>query len=78
MTFNIEGATDHSISVEQNEKYLHRTTVTFLISDIFLRWVSRIYPTVHFDYSYAHIYQLTVEDFVVESHHGRFHHVIAP
>ena len=31
LILNIEGATDHSISVEQNGKYLHRITVTFLI-----------------------------------------------
>ena len=29
MIWNIEWSTDHSISVEQNEEYLHRTTITF-------------------------------------------------
>ena len=31
LILNIEGSTDHSISVEQNVKYLYRITVTFLI-----------------------------------------------
>ena len=30
------------------------------------------HPSGHFDYSYAHIYQLNIEDFVVEIHHGDF------
>ena len=29
--------------------------------------------TVHFDYPYTRIYQLIVEYFVVEIHHGHFH-----
>ena len=30
----------------------------------------RPYPSGHFDYSYACIYQLNIEDFVVEINHG--------
>ena len=37
-----------------------------------MAWVSSIDPSGHFDYSYAHIYQLNIEDFVVEIHHGDF------
>ena len=32
-----------------------------------LAWVSSLDPSVHFEYSYAHIYELNVEYFVAES-----------
>ena len=35
-----------------------------------LPWLSTASSTDHFDYSYAHIYHLIIEDFVVEIHHG--------
>ena len=35
-----------------------------------LAWLSTVDPSGHFDYPYARIYQLNVEDFVVEIHHG--------
>ena len=37
-----------------------------------LAWVSNIDPSGHFDYPYACIYQLHIEDFVAEIHHGDF------
>ena len=36
-----------------------------------MAWLSTtIDSSSHFDYSYAHIYQLNAEDFVVKIHHG--------
>ena len=35
-----------------------------------LAWLSTVDTSSHFDYSYAHIYQLIVAYFVVEIHHG--------
>ena len=35
-----------------------------------LAWLSTLDPSGHFDYSYACIYQLNIEDFVVEINHG--------
>ena len=37
-----------------------------------LAWVSSVDLSGHFDYPCAHFYQLNVEDFVVEIHHGDF------
>ena len=43
-----------------------------------LAWVPNIDPSGHFNYPYIYIclylsYQLIIEDFVVEIHHGHFH-----
>ena len=35
-----------------------------------MAWLSTVVSSHHFDYSYACIYQLSIEDFVVEIHHG--------
>ena len=35
-----------------------------------MAWVSTVNASGHFDSLYAHLYQLNIEDFVVESHHG--------
>ena len=35
-----------------------------------MAWVSTVNASGHFDYLYAHFYQLNIEDFVVEIHHG--------
>ena len=35
-----------------------------------MAWVSTVNDIGHFDYLYAHFYQLNIDDFVVEIHHG--------
>ena len=35
-----------------------------------MAWVSTVSASGHFDYLYAHFYQLNIEDFVIEIHHG--------
>ena len=37
-----------------------------------LAWRSTVDPSGHFDYSYAYVYSLQLEYFVVEIHHGDF------
>ena len=56
--------------------YVHRVALTFLIfNKIIFRFngFQPHHPLFISDYSYAHIQQLNVEDFVVEIHHGHFH-----
>ena len=49
---------------DQNTKYLHRITLLNAMIQItkLLAWVSNIDPSGHFDYPYACIYQLIIED----------------
>ena len=35
-----------------------------------MAWISTVSASGHFGYLYARIYQLNVEDFVIEIHHG--------
>ena len=35
-----------------------------------MTWVSTVSASGHFDYLYARIYRLNIEDFVIEIHHG--------
>ena len=45
----------------------------FQWNNIPLEWLSTASSSGHFDYSYACIHHLIIEDFVVEIHHGRLH-----
>ena len=79
LILNIEGAMDRScLQNTSGTKYkvctLYRYKKIFSVSNnIPLRWLSTASSTGHFDYSYAHIYGLFIEDFVVEIHHRRRH-----
>ena len=37
-----------------------------------MAWVSTVNTSGHFNYLYAHFYQLNIGEFVVEIHHGGF------
>ena len=73
LILNIEGVTDHSCLINRSGAkykivksyrydYSSKALITKLVAPL-----STASFTSHLDYSYAHIYQLNVEDFVVEN-----------
>ena len=80
---NIEEATDRSwLQNRSGTKYKTCTIVhhinycnffDFQWNNIPLEWLSTASSSGHFDYSYACIHHLIIEDFDVEIHHGRLH-----
>ena len=76
LILNIEGATDRSCL--QNRSWARYKIFTSCRSNFFnsqynnilLRWILTASFTCHLDYSYAHIYQIKVEYFVIETYHG--------
>ena len=73
-----QGATDHSslkIAVDQDQTVftLYYSIEVYTVQKTKpLAQVSIVDPSGHFDYPCACIYQLNIEDFVVENHHGDF------
>ena len=79
LILNIEGATDQSYLKNWSGTKYKAVLLYWSIECYIVRKakpvvpLSTIYSSGHFDYPYAHIYQLNAEDFVVEIHHGHFH-----